>query len=70
MTKMKANYKANPNNYLRRWCGTQAEKFEHLWEYPDFSKGGTTKQCSMDKNDVKTLIKINSDVEDLLDYPC
>ena len=35
----------------------------------EFSKECTTKNCYMDKNYAKTLIKINRDVEKFLDYP-
>ena len=65
---MKANYKAIHNNSLCRRCGTQEEKIEHLWDCPEFSNECTTKNCYMDKNDAKTLIKINRDVEKFLDY--
>ena len=66
---MKANYKANHNNSLCRRCETQEEKIEHLWDCPEFSNECTTKNCYMDKNDAKTLIKINRDVDKFLDYP-
>ena len=36
---------------------------------PEFSNECTTKNCYMDKNDAKTLITINRDVEKFLDYP-
>ena len=70
MTDMKANYKANHNNSLCRRCGTQEEKIEHMWDCPEFSNEcTTTANCYMDKNDAKTFIKINRDVEKFLDYP-